>query len=57
MKMIINECIIIKMITPMFITIFMIFHDLTIFYENFMTLILQEANLFSYKMNFNIISI
>ena len=36
----------------MFTSIFLIFHDLISFYENFMIFIYEENNLLSHKMNF-----
>ena len=41
-----------KIIIFIFKTIFLIFHDLIKFYENFMTLIYQENNLLRNKMYF-----
>ena len=43
---------IIKMIIFLFKRIFLIFHILMTFYENFIKLIYQENNLLRHKMNF-----
>ena len=42
----------INMIVSLFIRLFLIFHDLMTFCENFMALIYQENNFLRYKMNY-----
>ena len=41
-----------NMIISLFIRIFFIFHDLMIFYKNFMILAYQENNLVRHEMNY-----